>query len=57
MWWCTLVIPPLRKPRQEDCCQFKVSLVSSRLALDYPPPKKKTETELGVVAHNFNPRV
>ena len=34
-WWCTPVIPALRRQRQGDLCQFKASLVyrvSSRMA-------------------------
>ena len=37
MWWCTSLIPALRRQRQMDLCEFKTNLVnraSSRTARD-----------------------
>lgn len=29
VWWCTPVVPALRRHRQEDCCKFTAILVYS----------------------------
>ena len=58
-WWCTPLIPALRRQRQVDLCEFEASLVyrarSRAVTQRNPVSKKKKNRFLGVMAQSCNP--